>query len=195
MATRGTRRSSRIDHEAMELQKQKLAELERKQIAVLERRRQRALAEAKQRVKSDESKSLTEEEKTIEAFKSSSEFPRRAAELPLKIYPDPDHDCRVPCNESPDPVHDCRVPASQRFSHRTSLLCHHWKMLGVAHNSDQRSSLGVLPQSGIAFIVGLDRISSPQLSETGNRRPNPVPQAKGRCMKPFQADLRSGRCF
>lgn len=110
MATRGTRRSSRIDHEAMELQKQKLAELERKQVAVLERRRQRALAEAKQRVKSDESKSLTEEEKTIEAFKSSSEFPRGAAGLPLKIYPDPDHDCVFfPINGMSVPMHICTI--------------------------------------------------------------------------------------
>jgi nucleosome binding factor SPN SPT16 subunit len=45
----GTRRSSRIDHEAMDAQRAKLEELERKQLAVLKKRQEKALRDARDR--------------------------------------------------------------------------------------------------------------------------------------------------
>jgi nucleosome binding factor SPN SPT16 subunit len=122
-SSRGTRRSSRIDHEAMELQKQKLVELERKQAAVLERKRKRALAEAAQRASmgdSGGSSELTEEEKTVEAFKSSSEFPRNATSTPVKIFPDVDHDCVFfPVNGMSVPMHISTIRSCTLQEERT----------------------------------------------------------------------------
>jgi nucleosome binding factor SPN SPT16 subunit len=122
-SSRGTRRSSRIDHEAMELQKQKLAELERKQAAVLERKRKRALAEARKRASmgdSGRSSELTEEEKTVEAFKSSSEFPRSATSTPPKIFPDVDHDCVFfPINGMSVPMHISTIKSCTLQEERT----------------------------------------------------------------------------
>ena len=120
---RGTRRSSRIDHEAMELQKQKLAELERKQAAVLERKRKKALAEARQRASmgaSGAGNELTEEEKTVEAFKSSNEFPRNASSSVPKIYPDVDHDCVFfPVNGMSVPMHISTIKSCTLQEERT----------------------------------------------------------------------------
>ena len=92
-AGRGTRRSSRIDHEAMEAQKLKNEEAARKQANVLKKKQEKALREARARAAAGgmTDAGLTEEEKRVEAFDSSSKYPRNACTTPPKIYVDVDH--------------------------------------------------------------------------------------------------------
>jgi nucleosome binding factor SPN SPT16 subunit len=90
---------------------------------VLERKRKRALAEARKRASmgdSGRSSELTEEEKTVEAFKSSSEFPRSATSTPPKIFPDVDHDCVFfPINGMSVPMHISTIKSCTLQEERT----------------------------------------------------------------------------
>ena len=107
----GARRSSRIDHEAMNAQKAKREELERKQLAVLKKRQEKALRDARDRAAKGgdgggENNGLSEEEKSIETFKSSDQYPRNATTTPPKIFVDVDHECIFfPINGMSVPFH------------------------------------------------------------------------------------------
>ena len=88
---RGARRSSRIDHEAMEASKAKREELERKTLAVLKKRQKQALKAAQERAAkggnggNNGDVGFTEEEKTIEAYESSDKYPRNGTLKNSKI--------------------------------------------------------------------------------------------------------------
>jgi len=108
---RGARRSSRIDHEAMEASKAKREELERKTLAVLKKRQKQALKAAQERAAkggnggNNGDVGFTEEEKTIEAYESSDKYPRNGTNTP-KIYVDVDKDCVFfPVNGMSVPFH------------------------------------------------------------------------------------------
>jgi len=93
----------------MEQQRAKLEELERKQLAVLKKRQEKALRDARDRAARKvgmDSNELTEEEKNIETFESSSDYPRNATKVLPSIFVDIDHECVFfPINGMSVPFH------------------------------------------------------------------------------------------